>query len=329
MKICIDMGHTPTSTGAIGYLNELSEDREIGKRVIAELQRRGHTVYNSTPADSVAYPSEINQRVNYANARSLDLFCSIHLNAGGGTGTEVLYFAGDNTGRSYASRISAKVANALGLPNRGAKANNWVGVICNTYATAVLIEVCFVDRYEDFVAYCDASMDELVKAICNGIDGTDSDVASYTQSSAKPTTPSYEPTGGEIRYAVSIDPNGEEWLPDMLNYIDTGGSSDDYAGNGNPIYWIAIDCPAGYQVKTKNGWLDKVYKYDPNDLVNGCAGDGTKISALRIYDNDVTYAVANVGCVFLPYMKGLQDTGGSSDDFAGNGGTIAKVKITR
>lgn len=157
MRICIDLGHTPASPGARGYLDELNEDRELGKRVIAELQRRGHTVYNSTPADNVSYPTEVDQRVSYANSKDIDLFCSIHYNAGGGTGTEVLYFQGDTTGKEYAARISELLSAALGLPNRGAKANNWVGVICNTNATAVLIEVCFVDRIEDRDAYYNTS----------------------------------------------------------------------------------------------------------------------------------------------------------------------------
>ena len=321
MKICVDMGHTPASTGAIYYLNELNEDRELGKRVIEELKRRGHTVYNSTPADSVGGDAEIDQRVAYANSKDIDLFVSIHYNAGGGSGTEVLYFQGDTTGKEYAKRISERLSKALGLPNRGAKANNWVGVICNTYATAVLIEVCFVDRIEDRDAYYKTSWNDMVKAICDGIDGTDTKVETVDQE--KPKAPATK----TIRYAVSTDPDGDYWLPDMLNHRDTGGSSDDYAGNGNPIYWISIDCSKGYQVKTDNGWLPLVYTFNKDDLVHGCAGDGTEIHALRIMDSDIEYAVANVGCVFLPPMVGLQDTGGSSDDYAGNGGTIAKVKI--
>lgn len=171
MRVCIDMGHTPTSTGASGYLDELECDRALGARVITELERRGHTVYNSTPPDSYGGSEEIDYRWRYANARDIDLFVSLHLNAAGGTGTEVLYYQGDSTGQAYASRISEKVASALGLPNRGAKANNWVGVICNTNATAVLIEVCFVDRYEDYLAWSACPWDKLVNAVCDGIDG--------------------------------------------------------------------------------------------------------------------------------------------------------------
>lgn len=328
MRICIDMGHTPTSPGASGYLDELSNDRELGKRVIAELKARGHVVYNSTPADNVGGDEEIDSRVRYANSKDIDLFVSIHLNAGGGTGTEVLYFDGDATGKKYASRISEKLSKALKLPDRGAKANNWVGVICNTNCTAVLIECCFVDRREDYEAWCVCPWNDMVVAICDGIDGTNHEAPTVVETPVE-SKPSVEPSRSEIRYAVSNDPNGKYWLPDMIGWKDTGGSSDNYAGNGSAIRWIAIDCPKGYQVKTDNGWLDKVYKMDKNDLVNGCAGDGTPIHAIRIFDSSLQYAVANVGCSFLPNMVGIHDTGGSSDDFAGNGGIISKIRIKR
>ena len=174
MRIVIDMGHTPTSPGASGYLDELECDRQIGERVIAELQRRGHTVYNSTAPDWMAYPDEVNHRVNYTNSLdNIDLFVSLHLNAGGGHGTEVLYFAGDDTGWWYADKISRNVANCFGVTNRGAKANDWVGVICNTYPHAVLIEYLFVDSWDDHEAWWRTSWDYIIGATCDGIEGKD------------------------------------------------------------------------------------------------------------------------------------------------------------
>ena len=171
MRVVIDMGHTPASPGASGYLDELSCDREAGKRIIAELERRGHTVYNSTPPDWVGGDQEINDRWMYANSLSnIDLFCSLHLNAAHGHGTEVLYYVGDSTGQKYASIISDNVARALDLPDRGAKSNDWVGVICNTNPTAVLIEFCFVDTYEDAQAWWACPWDDLVDAVCDGIE---------------------------------------------------------------------------------------------------------------------------------------------------------------
>ncbi|MBO7701991.1 MAG: N-acetylmuramoyl-L-alanine amidase [Eggerthellaceae bacterium] len=173
MRIIIDMGHTPTSPGASGYLDELSCDREAGKRIIAELKRRGHTVYDSTPPDNVAYPYEVNQRCAYANSlENIDLFCSLHLNAGGGHGAEVLYYSGDSHGREYAEAISANVAKALGIANRGAKPNDWVGVICNVHHNSVLIEFCFVDSYDDAQAWWACPWERLVNAVCDAIEGT-------------------------------------------------------------------------------------------------------------------------------------------------------------
>lgn len=161
----------------------------------------------------------------------------------------------------------------------------------------------------------------------------------YSSSSGgtKPT-PSPSPSGdlSEIRYRVMTDSG---WLPEMIGWTDTDGSSDTWAGNGNPISYISIDMPSGswYQVQTVNGWLDRVYSYNPDDLVNGAAGDGTRIYKLRCWYetpspetngyHQIEYSVANVGEDFLPAMIDLTDTDGSSDDYAGNGGTIARVRI--
>lgn len=172
MKICVDMGHTKASPGARKYIDELTEDRKIGAALIAELKKRGHTVIDTTPADSVAYPAEVNQRVAKANASGASLFVSVHLNAGGGTGTECMYYQGDKSGATIAGRISENVANVLGLRNRGAKARtNEVGVIANTVMTAVLVEVCFVDSQTDKAAYQKVTAAALAVAIANGIEG--------------------------------------------------------------------------------------------------------------------------------------------------------------
>ena len=291
MRIVIDMGHTPTSPGASGYLDELTCDRQAGPRIIEELQRRGHTVYNSTPDDWVAYPDEVNQRCYYTNSLSnIDLFCSLHLNAGGGHGTEVLYYAGDSTGQQYAARISANVAKALKLPDRGAKANDWVGVICNTNPTAVLIEFCFVDNWDDCQAWWACPWDDLVAAVCDGIEGKAwNGMAPAPQPQPQPEP---QPVKKDIRYRVSTDENGREWLPEMVGLKDTSGSGDDFAGiEGEPIRWIAVE-GVKYRARTEeSGWLPIVSAYDVNDLENGCAGDGSPITDFEIYDDSVNCEV--------------------------------------
>ena len=99
-------------------------------------------------------------------------------------------------------------------------------------------------------------------------------------------------------------------------------------GDGSPIRYIAMDFPGWYQVCTEqSGWLPVVYKFDKMDFNQGCAGDGSPITAVRAYMETpnpgvngwhaVKYAVS-VGHGYMPAMIDLRDTGGSGDDFAGN-----------
>lgn len=148
--------------------------------------------------------------------------------------------------------------------------------------------------------------------------------------------PSPAPSVGipDLRYRVRTA-NGV--LPEMVDHTDTGGSGDDYAGDGSPILYLAIDMPGWYQVRTqRQGWLPRVNKYDINDLEDGCAGDGSPITAVRCYyetqDPDATgwlgieYSVANVGEGFLADMIDLDDTSGCGDDYAGNGGMVSAFR---
>lgn len=329
MRIVIDMGHTPTSPGASGYLDELSCDREIGWRVIQELERRGHTVYNSTPPDWMAYPQEVNERCYYTNSLGdIDLFVSLHLNAGGGHGTEVLYFAGDDTGWYYADKISRNVANCFGVTNRGAKPNDWVGVICNTNPTAVLIEYLFVDSWDDKLAWDATSWDAIIGATCDGIEGKDwSGDAPQPQPQPQPEPQPQPAPKDDVRYRVSIDPNGLEWCDEMVGSFDTGSAGDDYAGVlGHPIVWFSCDAPK-YRVYTDGGWLDWVYSYNPGDLVNGTAGDGTPIRLVDIPADNIRYQVHTVAGEWLPAMIGNHDTAGSPDTFAGNYTNIDAIRM--
>lgn len=139
--------------------------------------------------------------------------------------------------------------------------------------------------------------------------------------------PSYAP--GDIRYCAYV---GGRWLPEMVGQTDTGGSGDWYAGIiGQPITYLAMGFPGWYQVETCNGWLPAVSEYNTDDLVNGCAGDGTPIIAVRCYYEtpdpasigwlSIDYQVFSDGYL-LPVMHDTTDTSGSGDDFAGNGGYV-------
>ena len=84
------------------------------------------------------------------------------------------------------------------------------------------------------------------------------------------------------------------------------------------IRWIAIKGCGRYRVFTKaGGWLDWVDKYDVSNLDYGCAGDGSPILAVQVENGACKYAV-RIGSTWLDDMIGLHDTGGSSDNFAGD-----------
>lgn len=208
MYIAVDMGHCPKSTGANGYLNELTEDRKIGAALIKELQARGHKVIDVTPADSAG--EWLTGRANRANAAGVDFFVSIHLNAGGGTGTEVLTTSNSGA-KAIAARTSTTVAKALGLRDRGRKDRNNVTVIKATKMPAMLVEVCFVDTKKDAEAYWKLGAEGVALAIANGIDGTnatktsvattvvDKVVSVVAEKSASTSSASYDATPDDVR----------------------------------------------------------------------------------------------------------------------------------
>lgn len=171
MRIAVTGGHTPTSPGANGLLNELYENRRVKDALIEVLRERGHEVFDVTPPDWMAYPQETNHQWQEANRIGVDLGVSIHLNAGGGTGTEVLYCSGYSKPADYAARISASLAGLLGIPNRGAKARNDLAWLNMTSANAVLAECCFVDHGADKAAWDRVSYRAIAEAVAYGIDG--------------------------------------------------------------------------------------------------------------------------------------------------------------
>lgn len=134
---------------------------------------------------------------------------------------------------------------------------------------------------------------------------------------------SYEPSPAPAPSpAPSPSPSGGAWQGDLIGREDTTGSGDDYAGVfGQPMRYVAIDGAGEYQAHTKNGqWWPMVDHYDLGDEEDGMAGDGNPIDAVRITDPTVFYQTHNMGGDWNDVMQGTKDTGGSSDDFAGDYG---------
>lgn len=171
MIIGIDKGHSLTGAGggASKYLSETVENRKIGNELIRMLKEKGHTVVDCSVDSASTVNAQLDGIVKKANAQKLDVFVSIHLNAGGGHGTETYSFAAGGTGRDYAKKINDEVVKSCGFRNRGLKTANFK-VLRETVAPAVLLEVCFVDSLEDKDKI---NTNNVARAIFKAITGTE------------------------------------------------------------------------------------------------------------------------------------------------------------
>lgn len=167
-KYNVHSGHNAIVPGANKYLNEVTENRKVKNKVISYLKAAGHTVYDCTDDDGTTQSRNLGSIVEKCNAHTVDLDIGIHLNAGGGTGTEVLYYYDSSEGKDMAAKVSEKVAAAFGWKDRGAKARSDLYVLNNTRAVAILVECCFVDSRADAAKW---DVDKCARAIVEGVTG--------------------------------------------------------------------------------------------------------------------------------------------------------------
>lgn len=165
MKIVVNAGHTKlgTGTGANGYLNESAETRKIAYELMKLLADSKHEVI---PAVYDRSANNLKEAVDLANNGAADLFVSIHLNAGGGTGCEAYTWKGQQVPQAVKACSYLK---KLGFKNRGVKNGSGLYVIKNTKCTAILIEVCFVDNKADAELYKRVGYSNIAKAIYSAI----------------------------------------------------------------------------------------------------------------------------------------------------------------
>lgn len=160
MKIFIDPGHGGKDPGACGNnLKEKDITLSVSLKLKALLEKHGIETKLSRSHDTYL---TINERYQLANAWGADYFISIHCNAGGGTGTETLYYKTNS--KAYAQTLQSTFIDAMGLRNRGVKYRDDLGVIKWSKMPAVLIELAFMDTVADAVILKD-KQDEMAQAI--------------------------------------------------------------------------------------------------------------------------------------------------------------------
>ena len=153
--ICLDPGHAglgidPGCVGLMGT-DEATVAWDIANRIATILQNRWGAAVIMTKRDVVDAPSDsLSYRADVANRAGVDVFVSIHLNAGSPTahGTETYYFAGSKRGYNLAKSIQNQLVSCLGLTDRGVKTANYA-VLRLTNMPAVLTEVCFLSNPDE------------------------------------------------------------------------------------------------------------------------------------------------------------------------------------
>ena len=191
MKIAIDLGHgVGQDRGASSkYITEEEIIDNVGGLVINKLKELGHTVIEVRPQQASSVSNSLVQRVQKANNSKVDLYVSIHANAGGGTGTEVYTYHGKEL--QQAINVLNNLCS-LGFNNRGIKGSN-LFVVNHTNAPAMLIEVCFVDTQSDVQLYTKLGNNKIADAIVKGLVGKTSTVSNISRPvEQKATTTSYK-----------------------------------------------------------------------------------------------------------------------------------------
>lgn len=168
--IAIDIGHNVDyDTGAVGIRKEDELNKLVGEILISKLRAVGINVVNCTPRVANSLYDSLSKRCNVANNSEADFFISIHHNAGGGEGAEVLCLTG-----GLAEEVGNSILNEferIGLKNRGVKDRRNLFVINNTVMKAILIECAFCDSEKDMNSYNEKMVAEAIfEGVCKIFD---------------------------------------------------------------------------------------------------------------------------------------------------------------
>jgi N-acetylmuramoyl-L-alanine amidase len=172
MDIVISSGHGKHVRGASGYLDEVDEARKVVETVAQNLRKLGVGVTTFHDDESTTQDENLERIVDFHNDHDRDLDISVHFNAyvetGNPMGCEVLFVSEFE----LATNLSAAIATAGQLIDRGPKARDDLYFLNNTEAPAVLIETCFVDSLADANLY-NRYYSDICRAIAVTVAGPD------------------------------------------------------------------------------------------------------------------------------------------------------------
>jgi len=151
--IVIDPGHGGSDPGAVnGSYQEKNYTLNIGLKVRDYLLANYQTnVLMTRTTDTTV---SLSSRVSLANSNNADYFCSIHINAGGGTGWESYIYDGTvsqktiNAQNTIHNTVMSVIGGKYGVRDRGKKRANFY-VLRETAMSAILLENLFIDHATD------------------------------------------------------------------------------------------------------------------------------------------------------------------------------------
>lgn len=150
-RICIIVGHGKSKNG--GYdSGAVSRDGKYHEFEIAKRIAKYAADYLGCSLMNYDGSLYLTDRIKAVNRADYDFIAEIHLNAGGGKGSEVYYYHGSPTGLKAAKEISKEIAEEFSVPDRGAKVKlgkngkDYFAIIRDTKPTAILVETLFIDN---------------------------------------------------------------------------------------------------------------------------------------------------------------------------------------
>lgn len=198
-KIYIDAGHGGSDPGAVANgLREKDVTLQIAKRIetILKNEYAGVATRMSRTGDQTV---SLSQRTSAANAWSADVFLSIHVNAGGGTGYEDFIYNGKVGSATIALQnvMHAEITKQVDFRNRGKKRANFQ-VLRESRMSAILTENGFIDNRSDASKLKQSSY---IERIARGhVNGLARALGIKKKPAPKPSAP--EPSGKLYRVQV-------------------------------------------------------------------------------------------------------------------------------
>lgn len=136
-KVIVDIGHLDCDVGAVNKegIREVDLNVQIAKECARQLKRHNIEVISTT--------GTLANRVQVEHLEQPNYFVSIHNNAGGGTGAEILLYSAKYPQLELAQNIESELKTLT--TSRGIKERPDLYVLSKTNCPACLVECSFID----------------------------------------------------------------------------------------------------------------------------------------------------------------------------------------